>query len=235
MNSNTKKYPFWHLAPHAFILGAGASRAAFPDGDKHGNKLPLMSDFIDIVGLKPFLENNDIKIQDGNIETIYSSLVEDKAPEALIEELNTIISEYFRSLELPGHVTLYDELILSLQSKDAIFSFNWDPLLLQAFHRNNHMRKLPKLYFLHGNVDNGICEEDKRVGFIGNDCSICRKPFLPGRLLYPIKEKDYTSDPYIKGEWEALRWYVSKSFILSIFGYSAPRTDVEAVEVLKRA
>jgi hypothetical protein len=235
MSSNKKKYPFWHLAPHTFILGAGASRAAFPDGDKHGNQLPLMRDFIDVVGLKPFLERNSIEIQDGNIETIYSSLVGNNAPEAIIEELNTTISEYFRCLEIPDHVTLYDELILSLQAKDAIFSFNWDPLLLQAFHRNNNMRKLPRLYFLHGNVENGICVEHKRVGFIGNVCSVCRKPFQPGRLLYPIKEKDYTSDPYIKGEWEALRWYVSNSFILSIFGYSAPSTDVEAVEILKKA
>ena len=27
--------------PHVVILGAGASAAAFPNGDKNGNKLPL--------------------------------------------------------------------------------------------------------------------------------------------------------------------------------------------------
>ena len=31
--------------PHLVVLGAGASRAAFPDGDKNGKRLPLMADF----------------------------------------------------------------------------------------------------------------------------------------------------------------------------------------------
>ena len=32
--------------PHVVILGAGASLAAFPDGDKNGRKLPLMNDIV---------------------------------------------------------------------------------------------------------------------------------------------------------------------------------------------
>jgi hypothetical protein len=35
-------------------------------------------------------------------------------------------------MEIPDHVTLYDELLLTLRSKDLIATFNWDPLLLQA-------------------------------------------------------------------------------------------------------
>ena len=31
-------------SPHVVILGAGASRASFPDGDKNGIELPLMCD-----------------------------------------------------------------------------------------------------------------------------------------------------------------------------------------------
>ncbi|MBS3101438.1 hypothetical protein J4204_04850 [Candidatus Woesearchaeota archaeon] len=38
--------------PHVVVLGAGASRATCPDGDKNGKKLPLMSDFVKILGLK---------------------------------------------------------------------------------------------------------------------------------------------------------------------------------------
>ena len=30
--------------PHVVLLGAGASRAVCTNGDKHGRKLPLMSD-----------------------------------------------------------------------------------------------------------------------------------------------------------------------------------------------
>jgi len=33
--------------PRVVILGAGASLAAFPDGDKNGKKLPLMCDFVE--------------------------------------------------------------------------------------------------------------------------------------------------------------------------------------------
>ena len=33
--------------PHVVILGAGASYAAFPNGDMHGRKLPLMNNFVE--------------------------------------------------------------------------------------------------------------------------------------------------------------------------------------------
>jgi len=35
-----KSLPFWHASSHIVILGAGASVAAFPDGDKNGLKPP---------------------------------------------------------------------------------------------------------------------------------------------------------------------------------------------------
>lgn len=41
--------------PHVVILGAGASRAVCPNGDSRGNRLPLMSDFSEIVGLEALL------------------------------------------------------------------------------------------------------------------------------------------------------------------------------------
>ncbi len=37
--------------PHVVILGAGASYAAFPNGDKNEVRLPLMNNFVDILGL----------------------------------------------------------------------------------------------------------------------------------------------------------------------------------------
>lgn len=43
-------------SPHVIILGAGASRAPCPNGDKTGRILPLMNDFIDILDL------NDLKL-----------------------------------------------------------------------------------------------------------------------------------------------------------------------------
>ena len=38
--------------PHIILLGAGASYAAFPNGDRSGNKLPLLRDFVDVIGLE---------------------------------------------------------------------------------------------------------------------------------------------------------------------------------------
>ncbi|MGB7541545.1 MAG: hypothetical protein WBM28_05960, partial [Burkholderiales bacterium] len=46
--------------------------------------------------------------------------------------------------------------------------------------------------------------------------------------LYPVKHKDYASDPFIGSEWDRLRDRLSRAYFLSIFGYSAPKTDVEA-------
>jgi hypothetical protein len=37
--------------PHVVLLGAGASYAAFPNGDKNGHKLPLLKDFVEVIGL----------------------------------------------------------------------------------------------------------------------------------------------------------------------------------------
>ncbi len=46
--------------PHVLILGAGASRAAFPKGDRNGKSLPLMDDFVETVGLNSILEEQGI-------------------------------------------------------------------------------------------------------------------------------------------------------------------------------
>ena len=45
-------------SPHVVILGAGASRAACPDGDKNGEILPLMDDFIEVLELDNLKELN---------------------------------------------------------------------------------------------------------------------------------------------------------------------------------
>lgn len=230
-----KEYPFWMVASHTFILGAGASRAAFPKGDKFGRTLPLMCDFVDILGLVKFFKSNGIDVRNQNIEDVYDQLYNNDPNSPVLEELNNIIVDYFSALRIPDEITLYDELILGLQKKDAIFSFNWDPLLVQAYSRNLDIKELPHIYFLHGNVAIGICEKDNRAGYYSHRCSICNVPFKQTKLLYPVKSKNYASDPFIMGEWKALEWYIDNSFILSIFGYSAPTTDTEARNIMLKA
>lgn len=227
-----KSYPFWKVVPHTFILGAGASRAAFPEGDKYGRLLPLMNDFVNILELREFFDDNSIVIEGKNIEEIYSDLFTQDSKSNILRELNGIITEYFSELIIPDKITIYDELILSLQKKDAIFSFNWDSLILQAYARNVHLKELPSIHFLHGNVGVGYCEKDKTCGYIQNNCSVCGNQFEPSQLLFPITKKEYNKDPFIFGEWEALKAYLENSFFLSIFGYSAPKTDIEARKMM---
>jgi hypothetical protein len=223
-----KSFPFWQLSPNTFLLGAGASRATFPNGDKFGRKLPLMNDFVKIVGLEEFFNKLSIDYSSQNIEEIYSELYSNNPKSRIIAELNELIIYYFSALQIPDDVTIYDELILSLQKKDAIFSFNWDPLIMQCYIRNLSIKELPQIYFLHGNVFIGICEKDKHSGYMGTRCSACGELLIPSKILFPIKEKEYSKDPFIKNEWGLLNHFLSNSFIFTIFGYGAPITDIEA-------
>ena len=47
--------------PHVVILGAGASCAAIPNGDKHGKKISAMSGFIEKLGLSSVISKVDIR------------------------------------------------------------------------------------------------------------------------------------------------------------------------------
>jgi hypothetical protein len=46
---------------HVVILGAGASLAAFPDGDKYGIKLPLMNNLVETLLSDPQFHNRSIE------------------------------------------------------------------------------------------------------------------------------------------------------------------------------
>lgn len=57
----------------------------------------------------------------------------------------------------------------------------------------------------------------------------------PARLLYPVEQKDYTSDPFIAKQWEKLRIAFQGACVLTLFGYGAPTSDVEAVSLMHDA
>jgi hypothetical protein len=221
--------------PHVVILGAGASLATFPNGDKSGKKLPLMTNFIDVVGLSSILDRYSIDYKDRNFEEVYSDLYENSSYKELVESINTAVWNYFSGLELPAYPTLYDHLVLSLRNKDLIATFNWDPFLYYACWRNHKRAKLPYVVYLHGNVAVGYCETDNTKGWINSKCSKCGKKFIPSRLLYPIKQKGYTQDKFTRYEWETLKDALSSAYVLTVFGYSAPQSDIEAIELMKGA
>lgn len=220
-------------SPHVVLLGAGASRACCPNGDATGKALPLMADFVDKVGLRSILKKSNVDIGE-NFESIYSHI--HKAGDAkTLQALDEKVREYFLALRLPDTPTLYDYLVLSLRPKDAIVTFNWDPLLPQAYKRWRHLgHVLPEIFFLHGNVDIGIDLERRASRFL-SDAPINGFSITPTRLLYPVENKSYNDDPFIADQWQAAAHFMSIAYYATIYGYSAPQSDVEAKSLLLNA
>jgi hypothetical protein len=217
-------------APHLVLIGAGASRAAFPQGDGTGRKLPVMADFLECVpGVKEIL---DVGISD--FEAAYSAIASDPSRRADCAELERLIYEYFDEMRLPSRPTLYDHLVMALRPKDVIATFNWDPFLIQAIRRSSFVRgRCPHVLFLHGNVLMGYCHLDRILGTRRTRCSKCQQPFQASSLLFPVTRKDYRRDPTIAAMWEQLEVVLRQAFMVTIFGYGAPSSDVEAVGLLK--
>lgn len=70
-----------------------------------------------------------------NLEDIYSALSESREYDSIRIELENRIYDYFNKFEIPDTPTINNFLILSLTKKDLIATFNWDPLLMQAYQR----------------------------------------------------------------------------------------------------
>ena len=221
--------------PHVVLFGAGASRAAFPHGERSGRLLPVIADFLDIVPVGALLSTADTQAQGSNFEDIYSKLASDPASAKVRAALEAAVLDYFASLALPDKPTLYDHLILSLRPNDFIATFNWDPFLIQAARRNGRVGGCPRILFLHGNVLDAYCENDQVHGVRGASCSRCEQLFEPVGLLYPIREKNYERHPAIRSAWQAVRWAFENAFMVTIFGYGAPQSDHGAIDLLQDA
>lgn len=207
------------VRPHVVLLGAGASLAAFQNGDESGCQLPLMSNLVDVVGLRPLIRQaGEAFSAEGNFEVTYSRLVSSGIHEQLVRDVEARIRDYFKSLHIGEKPTLYDRLVLSLRSKDAVFTFNWDPFLFDAYARNYDTADLPRIFFLHGNVRIAACvEHPEHFGAIGLSCPTCMKRLVDVPLLYPIETKDYSRNGYIRSSWDAARCYFAEAFVLTIF------------------
>lgn len=218
--------------PHVVLLGAGASRAAFPNGEATGKHLPLMDDFIKTLDLTSRLKDVTIDPED-NFETIYSSIKDENLRKTLEKQINN----YFNTMELPLTATDYDRLLLSLRENDAVFTFNWDPFLFDAWARNHHVAKLPEIFFLHGNVRIGSCIKHQRWGRKYDICPTCSENFSEVPLLYPIEKKDYSenANEYINEAWKKAEYFFKNAFTITIFGYGAPSSDTDAVKLLHDA
>ncbi|MDD7404040.1 MAG: hypothetical protein SO170_06150 [Butyribacter sp.] len=224
------------MRAHTVILGAGATMAPIPNGDKNGKKSSVMQGMIHKLGLEELMQGVTLETTSDNIEDIYSEIYGKPEYEGVVRELEKKLYDYFDSLELPDSPTIYDFLLLSLTSKDVVATFNWDPLLVQAYVRCFRITEnLPKILCLHGNVAIGYCETHREFGTKDAVCPICKKQLPPIKLLYPVKEKNYKDNDYIKSCWDAVDYILENSYMITIFGYSAPSSDIEAVNLLKKA
>lgn len=194
-----------------------------------------MANLVETLDLGSSLDALDVGWRGRNFEEVYSELHARGPDSKGLQELENRVRGYFADLVLPDQLTAYDLLLLTLREKDVIATFNWDPFLVQAARRHRAVRRLPQLLFLHGCAVLAVCTACKTVGLVGGTCSRCKSPLTPSRLLYPVAEKDYTSDPFIASNWQALRHTLSYTYFLTIFGYSAPTSDAAAVSLLKEA
>lgn len=219
-------------SPHVVIIGAGASKAALPKGDAAGRLVPVMDELIACLGLAPELHRYGIDSNAMGFEQLYSEIASSNKHAKLKTDIENRIRDYFSCLRLPPGATLYDCLVLSLREKDLIASFNWDPFLAQAWIRNRGYAALPRIVFLHGNVAVGRCRQHRTINVLGQRCNICGALVEPTPLLYPIAKKNYSADTLIANEWAILRSYLRRAYLLTIFGYAAPESDVEAKKLM---
>jgi hypothetical protein len=227
-----------HFPTQVVILGAGASIQAFPNGDGRGRELPHMGNLIDVVGLADRLQASGILPGESNFEVIYSRLNREESLHAETACLEKAVQEYFAQMELPAQPTLYDHLLLSLRHLDLVATFNWDPLLFDAWQRLRYrfgVSYLPSVAYLHGNVRIGYCRQHKMFGENGLRCEKCDQILTPIPLLYPVAQKDYSSDSFIADAWNRVKYALDRAIAITVFGYGAPASDNVAVELMKAA
>jgi hypothetical protein len=221
---------------HVVILGAGASIASTNHNpEPSGKKVPSMKNLIEVVGLTDIIESVDLNKENKNFEKVYSGMYAQDPNSQVIGEIERRVRDYFQSLTLPPTPTIYDYLVLALRPKDLIATFNWDPFLYQAFSRNRHVGGLPHLAFLHGSVSIGYSPEEQRAGPAGWFSKATGYEYVPTKLLYPVTQKNYNNDEFIAREWGRLKRWIGFAKRITIFGYSAPDTDVEAIELMSGA
>ena len=231
----TIERPRTSLRPHAVLLGAGASRAALPRGDASSQCIPLMHDLVETLNLRPIIERTG-RFESENFESIYSRLAADPQHDEIKREIERKVADYFSALRLPEEATIYDRILLSLRPGDAVFTFNWDPFLVDAYVRNLDTVELPEIFFLHGNVRIGRCPRHReRWGWRHTTCPTCGEAFRNVPLLYPVEDKNYSNDPYVSDSWDNAALFFREALVLTIFGYSAPGSDTAAVELLRSA
>lgn len=215
---------------HLVILGAGSTIATIPNGDKNGEKSYTLSNLLTDPTFASFVKVVQEKnYSTDDVEALCRRLYqEDKA---LYNEFEALVRAKYARLELPTDFTILDRLVLSLTADDAIVSFNWDDLIIQAYQRMSNFVPdvlLPILAFPHGNaqaVYNQKHYASKRI--------VTGSHWIDSPLNMPIDETEYKSDLFIKSQWHILDFYIRNAQMVTLFGYSAPTSDEQDVHHLR--
>ena len=227
-------------APHVVVLGAGATKACLDEfgGDAGGRASPLMDEIPDVVpGVADLLkEAKEAGAEiSANFETTYAGIRSSGPLDDLADRLEAAVREYFSGLRIPESATIYDHLCLALRPKDLIASFNWDPLLEQARRRQAEIAGFdagPRIVYLHGNTEMFRCDSCGLDSPTPTACDHCDGEVRASSLLFPSPSKDYSDHAK---QWKAFSTALSEAKMFTVFGYSAPATDAEAVGLLREA
>lgn len=83
------------LRPHVVLLGAGASRASFPNGDANGCRVPIMGDLVETLELNSLIAGSGLRPEPNNFEVIYGRLASDPNTRVLSGRLSGGLNSIF--------------------------------------------------------------------------------------------------------------------------------------------
>lgn len=190
---------------HLVILGAGSTIATIPNGDKNGEFSYTLYNLLKDKCFTSFVKKVQAKnFQTDDVEALCNQLY--KEDKLLYDEFESLVRKKYASLELPDGFTILDRLVLSLTPNDAIISFNWDDLVIQAYQRMSEYvpeEMLPILAFPHGNAQ--AVYDNKH--YTSKRIVTCTSWF-DSPLNMPVDEIDYKSDVFINSQWHILDFFM---------------------------
>ena len=83
------------MRSHTVILGAGATIAAIPDGDKNGKDSSVMNGLLKKLNLEEILAGVELQTKSENLEDIYSELFEREECSEIVKKLEERLYNLF--------------------------------------------------------------------------------------------------------------------------------------------
>lgn len=213
---------------HLVILGASSTIATIPDGDKNGEESYTLANLLKDKTFTSFLEKVQGNFSTNDVEDLCKQLYKEDRP--LYYEFESLVRKKYARLELPEEFTILDRLVLSLTPNDAIVSFNWDDLVIQAYQRMSEYvpeEMLPILAFPHGNAQAVYDKKhytSKRI--------VTSTSWFDSPLNMPVDEIDYKSDVFINSQWHILDFFMRNAQMITFFGYRGPDSDEQDLKHL---